>query len=162
MKVIKLTKGYRSLVDDEDFEYLKQFKWNVRIVSGTQYAKRNINIGEKQTTINMHREITKCPKNMMVDHINGNGLDNRKQNLRICTRSQNLMNSNKPKDAKSSKYKGVCFYKKGNYKRWRSEIRLNKKAIFLGYFVNEKDAALAYNEAAIKYYGKFAKLNEVK
>lgn len=164
MKEIELTQNYKAIVDDEDFDYLNQFHWNVRIVSGTQYAKRNINIGQKQTTSNMHREIMKCPKNMMVDHINGNGLDNRKENLRICTRSENLMNSNKPKDAKSSKYKGVNYQKltPGHKKVWRAEIRLNKKSIFLGCFELEKDAAKTYNEAAIKYFGQFAKLNGIK
>lgn len=163
-KEIELSQGYKAIVDDEDFEYLSQFEWNARVVSGTQYAKRSFKVDGKGTTVNMHREIMKCPKNMMVDHINGNGLDNRKENLRICTRSQNLMNSQNPKDAKTSKYKGVCFNKqtKTNGKVWRSEIRLNKKAIFLGAFYEEKDAAKAYNEAALKYFGEFAKINEIK
>jgi len=100
-KTIPLSQGYEATVDDEDFEYLNQFKWNVRIVYGTQYAKRNITtaIGKK-TTVNMHREIMKAPKNFMIDHVNGNGLDNRKENLRISTRSQNLMNSKKPSNGK--------------------------------------------------------------
>lgn len=158
-KLITLTQGYKAIVDDEDYEYLNQFNWNARVVSGTQYAKRNIIIGDKKTTINMHREIMNCPINLMVDHINGNGLDNRKKNLRICTRSQNLMNSKKPMNGKTSKYKGVCFNVQNN--RWRAEIRLNKKPIFLGYFLLESEAALAYNRKALEIFGSFAKINEV-
>jgi len=163
-KTIPLSQGYEATVDDEDFEYLNQFKWNVRIVYGTQYAKRNITtaIGKK-TTVNMHREIMKAPKNFMIDHVNGNGLDNRKENLRISTRSQNLMNSKKPSNGKTSQYKGVCLNKQtSNHKKcWRAEIKLNKKSIFLGYFYSEKEAALAYNNAAKMYFGAFAKINEI-
>lgn len=163
MKEIELTKGYKAIVDDEDFEYLNQFSWHTRIVKNTQYAKRTIRF-PKATTINMHREIMNCPLNMMVDHINGNGLDNRKENLRICTRSNNLMNSSKPKSKATSQYKGVhkLKLKNPNWKCWRSEIRLNKKAIYVGLFNTEKEAALAYNEAAKKYFGEYAKLNKVE
>lgn len=160
MKEIELTQGYFALVDNEDFEYLNQFAWNIRIVKNTQYAKRSDKINKKATTIQMHRQIMNCQKNMMVDHINGNGLDNRKCNLRICTRSNNLMNSNKPKSKATSKYKGVNRSKSSL--KWRAEIRLNTKGIYLGTFNTEKDAAIAYNNAAIKYFGEFAKLNKVK
>lgn len=163
MKEIELSQGYKALVDDIDFEHLNQFKWNVRIVSSTKYAKRSDRYSIPKT-IQMHRIIMNCPKDMMVDHINGNGLDNRRENLRICTRSNNLMNSNKPKGKNTSKYKGVSKlnYSNKKWKCWRAEIRINRKAIFLGTFKTQKEAALAYNEAAIKYFGKFAKLNEVK
>lgn len=162
-KTIILSKRYEAIVDDEDYEYLNQFKWHARVVSGTQYAKRSVRF-PKNTTINMHRQIMNCPKNKMIDHINGDGLDNRKINLRVCTRSQNLMNSKKPKDAKTSKYKGVCLSKQtdNHEKCWRAEIRLNKKSIYLGAFYSETDAAKAYNKAAIKYFGEFAQLNEIK
>lgn len=158
MKQIELSQGYFAMVDDEDFEKLNQYKWNVRIVKNTQYAKRSDRYSTPKT-IQMHRVIMGCDNNMMVDHINGNGLDNRKENLRVCTRSNNLMNSNKPRgEGLTSKYKGVN--KSG--KNWRAEIRINRQGIYLGTFKTEIEAMLAYNEAAIKYFGEFAKLNEVK
>jgi maltodextrin utilization protein YvdJ len=161
MKKIELSQGYYTLVDDEDFEYINQFKWNVRIVKNTQYAKRSDRLSSPKT-IQMHREIMRCPENMMVDHINGNGLDNRKENLRICTRSNNLMNSKKPNMKTTSKYKGVNKIKNAKKKKWRAEIRLNRQAIQLGSFETEELAAIAYNEGALKYFGEFARLNEVK
>jgi len=163
MKYINLSQGYKAIVDDEDYEYLNLFKWNVRIVNNTQYAKRSQRL-PNATTIQMHRQILNVESGFMVDHINGNGLDNRKENLRIVTRSQNLMNSKKPKTGKTSKYKGVNFYKgsKNATKCWRAEIRLNGKSIYLGAFYSEKDAAIAYNTAALKYFKQFAKLNEIK
>ena len=96
-------------------------------------------------------------KELMVDHINRNGLDNTRKNLRICTRSENLMNSKKPELNSTSKYKGVN--KCGN--SWRAEIRLNRKGFYLGKFKTEKEAALAYNKKAIELFGEFARLNEV-
>lgn len=157
-KEIKLTKGYVALVDDEDYNYLNQWKWAVSKRKNTIYAQGVIN----NKPNHMHRFIIKPKKNQIIDHINGNGLDNRKSNLRICTQSENLRNRSKPKWKKTtSKYKGVSFVK--NRKTpWRSYIQINKKYKHLGHFNNEIDAAIAYNKAAIKYYKKFAFLNEIK
>lgn len=159
MRKIKLTQGYYSIISDIDFELISKYKWYVRIAKNTCYAVTNIN----KVTVQMHRFIMKPSKKFMIDHINGNGLDNRRINLRICTRSQNLMNSNKPKNAKTSKYKGVSLNKqsKNHKKIWRSEIRLNKKGILIGYFKTEIEAAKAYNKKAKELFGQFAKLNGV-
>lgn len=168
MKKIKLTQDQIALIDDKDFNLINQHKWCAVKARGTHYAVRQItirsgnkqkNIERKQKMIYMHREImkNKFEKDEDIDHINGNGLDNRRCNLRSCTRSENLMNQKKTRG--SSKYKGVYFYK--ITKKWRTVIMLDGQQIHLGYFNNEIEAAKAYNKAAIEYFGKFARLNNV-
>lgn len=153
MKKISLTKGEFALVDDEDFDYLNKWKWHYCAF----YACRSYNKGRK---IGMHREILKLyNSDLDVDHIDGNPLNNQKNNLRISTRSENNMNRNKTTRKNSSKYKGLVFYPKRN--KFKVTINAHKKTYFIGYFRNEIDAAKAYNTAAIKYHGKFAKLNNV-
>lgn len=167
MKKIKLSqqgknKGkYVALVDDEDFDYLNQFNWSAAKNKKTYYAVRNSSRKDgKQGKILMHREIMNTPDNLDVDHRNNQGFDNQKNNMRNCTRSQNLYNKT---SAGKSKYLGVNFvilkYKNTSYKYIASEIRINKKRIHLGYFKTEELAAIAYNEAAIKHHGEFANLN---
>lgn len=180
IKEIKLTKGFVALVDDEDFEYLSQWKWYInRSKGGHIYAQRTEYLGtsegkKKTRNIKMHRLLLKLEdKYLDVDHINGNTLDNRKENLRVASRSQNNYNSkkrnNKTSEAPVSNYKGVsyAFIYKPNGKKyirskpWKATGNLNKKSYSLGYFKTEKEAALAYNDFAIKYYGEFACLNDV-
>ena len=106
----------------------------------------------------MHREILNAPAGVLVDHINHNGLDNRKANLRLATRAQNCWNRKKPKMRKcASRFKGVGWHK-GN-KKWVSRIRFNGRRISIGYFNDEVEAAKSYDEAAKKYHGEFAVLN---
>lgn len=163
MKEIELTQGYKTLVDDEDYEYLSQWKWCVRSkpdgrnvavraerVPGTKNSKRNFQ---------MHRVITNCPDGMVVDHINGNPLDNRRENLRICTIQQNSMNRKTQTTAKfRSKYKGVCWDKSRN--QWCSRVYFNNKPIVKRH-KSEQEAALAYNIKATELFGEFAKLNVI-
>lgn len=151
-------KGY-AIVDDEDFDYLNQFKWGIDkvLVNGkinNFYVKKR---GEKGSSLRMHRLIMNPPKGMVIDHINGNGLDNRRRNLRICTQSQNMQNQKKGKG--SSIYKGVYLEKKHKYKKYLASIKLDKKNIFIGYFHTEHQAALAYDLWANDLFGKFAKTN---
>lgn len=147
MKKIELTQNKFALVDDADYEYLNSFKWyfNGRYVSRQENGK----------TVYMHRQIieTDLPR---IDHINGDGLDNRRYNLRPCTQSQN--NQNRRPNA-GKKYKGVYFRKDIN--KWRAEIKLNGKRTNIGVFVDIKDAARAYNIAAKDMFGDFAYMNEV-
>ena len=103
---------------------------------------------------NMH---SSC--NIVVDHINGNTLDNRKSNLRVVTQSKNMAHRLRPKRKGSSKYWGVYYVKK--HKRWRASIKVNRKTRYLGHFKQEKDAARAYNEAALFHFGECATLNPV-
>lgn len=158
----KKNKGkYFAMVDDADYEWLNQWKWNATKSKNTFYASRGVWNGMNMTTILMHRFILGLvdPK-IQGDHKNRNGLDNRRCNLRIATNSQNQANRSKPK-RKSSKYKGV--YLCNTWNKWKSQLRKNGKTIILGYFpftkVGEINAAIAYDKAAKKYHGEFAWLN---
>jgi len=158
MKEIKLTRGRVALVDDEDYEYLNQWKWKVTIGSNTEYAIRvkSIYVDGKRVRklVIMHRLILNAPSNMQVDHVNHNGLDNRRCNIRLATMSQN--NSNR-KAYGVSKFLGVYFYKPRQV--WRARLKINGKLIELGHFKIEEDAAKSYDVAAKKYHGEFANLN---
>jgi hypothetical protein len=157
MKEIKLTQGKFAIVDNEDYEYLNQFKWYAYKHRNTFYAKYK--------SIRMHRLILNIPQGLYVDHINHNGLDNRKENLRICTNQQNLHNSLKSYNNKSG-FKGVfpliIKHKSKIYYYWRVEISCNNKKYYLGTYKTKEIAALAYNEAAIKFHGEFACLNIIE
>lgn len=155
VKQITLSKGQFAIVDPNLFEELNKFKWSVEGRTGKFYASRRIN----GKLIKMHRFILglEDPK-ICVDHINGNTLDNRISNLRICTWAQNLRNS-AIKPSNKSGYKGVCFSEKLN--RFRATIKVNYKQIHLGVFRTAIEAARAYNAAAILHHGEFARLNEI-
>ena len=155
MKVIPLNQGKYAIVDDIDYERVSALKWYVN-QSGrdkTWYAITNTG------RFRMHRFIL-CltdPK-IEVDHIDGDGLNNTRNNLRIATRTQNLANQQKRENT-SSKFKGVSLDRRRN--KWQSNIRMNGKRKWLGQFNNELDAAKCYNVAAIEFFGDFAKLNPV-
>jgi hypothetical protein len=157
MKMLKLSSGRETILDDEDYEKLSKYKWHEckGYATRTYWVKENGKRKLKRDFI--AREIMGNPKGMHVDHINGNTLDNRKENLRIVTLQQNSWNQSKKKKG-ASKYKGVT--KNGN--RWRARIRVDDKLIHLGYFGTQEEAALEYNKAASFYYGEFARLNEVE
>jgi hypothetical protein len=151
MKKIRLTQKLYTIVDDIDFDALQYYSW-CAVVDIKSYAVSYI---ENKIT-GIHRVIIGAKKGQHVDHINGNTLDNRRCNLRICTHSQNQMNQ-KIRTTGTSKYKGVHRYKPTG--RWRSQIRIKGKKTHLGYFADEKEAARTYDRAAVKYFGEFAKLN---
>ena len=158
-KEIQLTQGKVALVDDSDFEYLNQFKWHVNKQGNTYYVIRyKRTLLKKRVYESMHRLIMKPDKGFVIDHLDGNGLNNQRNNIRICTVSQNSMNRNKTVKNKSG-FKGVIWWERNS--TWKAEIRLNKKKIYLGYYENIIDAAKAYNDGAIKYHGEFANLNKI-
>jgi hypothetical protein len=151
MKEIPLTMGKVAIVDDEDYEWLMQWKW---YCTTRGYATRGWDGGAVH--ILMHREIAKTPDGMETDHINHNRLDNRKSNLRNCTPTQNKMN--KGFDSRNtSGYKGVSWNKSA--KKWFAYIRFNKQRVNIGVFEDIVEAAHAYDAAARKYHGEFAYLN---
>ena len=158
-KRIALTRGKYALVDVEDYEKVNQYKWYVRISnkSQTYYAARTVNVSKRMSKpIAMHRVIINAPANMLVDHINGNGWDNRKANLRLANIFENARNKPKRKNTKLSKYKGV---KRNGSGRWHAVINCDRKRIYLGTFETEEQAAKAYDLGAKKYHGEFANFN---
>lgn len=161
MKNIPLSQGQFSNVDDDDFEKLSQYKWYAAYskTSKSYYAARTTTINGKRKNILMHREILGVTNpNILVDHIDHNTLDNRKQNIRLATNSLIQGNSRKQSN-NTSGLKGISFLKRTG--KWYSQIMINGKKNHLGYFGNAIDAAKAYNDAARKYFGEFALLNEI-
>lgn len=161
MKTIPLTRGKVAIIDDEDYEFLMQWKWYARmdLRTGAFYAERNSkSANSKRIKISMHRVISGVEDGkLFVDHIDRNTLNNCRYNLRIATRSQNLANRESHKKC-TSKYLGVCRYP---HNKWQASIRKDRIRINLGIFKNEIDAALAYNNAAKIHHGEFANLNSV-
>ena len=157
MKEIQLTHGKVALVDDGDYEYLNQWKWLAAPHhTGTWYVVRSVTCEGKKKSIRMHRLIMDTPPNMEVDHIDHNGLNNQRSNLRNCTNSQNHMNRF-PYKGRTSVYKGV-YYKKSE-KGYVAKIKINQVVIWGGTFKSEIEAAHVYDELAKKYFGEFAVLN---
>lgn len=144
-KIIPLSNGMKSIIDNEDFDRVKDILWSY---TGNYAYNKKIGV--------MHRFIIKAKDGFEVDHKNGNQLDNRKSNLRECSHSQNGMNKGKSQGV-SSKYIGVCLPKGRN--KYVAYINKDGKRIPLGFFINEIEAAKAYDEAAIKHHGEFAYLN---
>lgn len=146
-KMVKVGR-LEAIVDEKDFEFISRFNWFLR----RGYAIRKRLSGESgPTTISMHREILEAPNGLDVDHINGNSLDNRRENLRLATRSQNGGNSISRKPH-SSRFKGVSWDK--CRARWQANIGVRRRLISLGYFKEEE-------KAAERYFGEFARPNFV-
>lgn len=152
MKTIELTQGKVALVDDEDFDYLNQWNWCATSRKNRRrwYACRR----DGSQMLFMHVVISGIKG---ADHKDNDGLNNQRNNLRPANASQNGGNRGKGVGKKTSKFKGVCWDKSKN--KWMASIHFNYKGIFLGRFHKEKDAALAYDAAARKYFGEFAKTN---
>lgn len=149
-KLIPLTQEQFSIVDNADFDWLSQWKWHYVAKDGSQYASRT------SQGIKMHRVILNAPTGIYVDHIDGNGLNNQRSNLRFATPQQNMHNQRpQQRENKTSPYKGVAL----NYKKWRAHIRVNGKLIVIGRFDFELDAARAYDAAARQFFGEFARPN---
>jgi hypothetical protein len=157
MKIIPLSQGLFALVSDGDFEYLSQWKWYAARRSGnTFYARRMETKNGKRKLIYMHRAVTKCPDGLEPDHINHNTLDNRRENLRVCTHYENVQNAIHPFGKTSKGFRGVRLF---DGKWWRAQISIAGKAIHLGTFPTAEEAARAYDKANKEHRGKNARLN---
>lgn len=160
IRYIPLTHGYYAIVDAEDYEKLSQYKWAAlfnsqgNIIYAARSAFREENGKRKRCTILMHREIMNPPDGMVIDHINGNGLNNRRCNMRTCTQAQNICNCRPRTDGKSQ-FIGVYPHKD----RWRAKITCKGQTHFLGTFDDEVKAARARDGKAIELFGEFARLN---
>lgn len=166
MKIIPLSQGYFAQVDDEDFDFLNQWTWRAAVTKRVVYVKRDVFDKETKTStaIYMHRLLMSPDTKMVVDHVDHNGLNNQKINLRICTQTENKQNRRPNKlQHRTSIYKGVCYAyrkvisrgKEYYYYAWQARIQ-NKT---LGIFKTEVEAALAYDNKAIELFGEFANLN---
>jgi hypothetical protein len=158
VKELPLTKGYVALVDDEDFERVNAFRWSAMIVghhadgSPKVYAHRK----EARKTSYLHRFILDALKGVYVDHKNGDGLDNRRANLRICTQSQNIGNS-RMSSANTTGYKGVYLVKASG--RYSAKIGHRNRSCYLGIYSDPAFAAHVYDAAARHFFGQFALTN---
>lgn len=151
------------LIDDEDFDKIKHIKWRIEQSKCQPYVKfRTTDKNRKTMAFIMHRIIMNIEhlswKEVIVDHINGNTLDNRKYNLRLANHNTNQYNTKKS-IKNTTGYRGVDWRKQE--KKYRVRVSYNGKRITIGWFHDIREAAKAYNEAAIKYHGEFAKLNDI-
>lgn len=157
MKVITLPNNRKTLVDAADYAALSNWSWHVTRSGNRYYVARNVG----RRVFLMHREIMNAPQGTDVDHINGDSLDNRRENLRLATRKQNQANRRLGRNSTSG-FKGVSRYDYGRCKGkglWMASIRINGKKTTLGYFKSKEAAARAYDAAATRHFGEFAKLN---
>ena len=170
MLEIALTKGMSTVVDDEDYNRLIRFPWFYTKSSrckNTHTGYAAYHQTSKSKWVWMHRFIlgmcnsagTDLAPHMRVDHRDGNGLNNSRTNLRPCTRAQNGQNRKGNSDKRTSRYKGVFARTNGN---WRAAIRVNNVLLCLGTYPDEEMAASVYNDAAVKYFGEFARLNNLQ
>ena len=151
-KLIPLTQGKFAIVDAEDYERLSKYKWYTRKSDHRLYAYRS----KERKSIGMHRDVMNAAKGFVVDHIDGDGLNNRKSNLRLCTWTENSLNK-RPRSNGRSRYKGLAWQKRTG--KW--EVRITKcgKRRYLGTFDDEMEAAIAYDRKAEVLFGEFAYLN---
>lgn len=164
MKTLPLSQGYVAIVDDSDYALVSQWKWHAQPRPDTVYAFRNINIRGKYKGVRLHRLIMGVtdPK-IEVDHIDGDGLNNTRANLRLATKAQNQANSRKRRDGKSSRFKGVSLIPRAvHFGPWYAYISDGHGSTHsIGHFATELGAAAAYNASAYRAYGSFARLNDL-
>ena len=156
MKKIKLTQGMFALVDNCDYPEMSNYRWYALKNGNTWYAARNVGKCPHRKKVLMHRQILGALPGQQCDHMNHNGCDNRRMNIRLCTSAQNRMNE-RPRKGGSSKFKGVSFNKE--CRKWKAQITLNGKRKHLGYFTKEIDAVKARDDAERELFGEFANPN---
>jgi hypothetical protein len=160
VKTIPLTQGEVALVDDEDYErVMTAGPWYAQRAPGTFYARHGERQGRRIVQVSLHRFLLKAASGQLIDHINQNGLDNRRTNLRLCSPSQNIANQTHraKKVASASRFKGVTWNKRDHI--WQAQIGFQNKHLYLGSFQSEEEAARAYDKAALGAWGEFSVLN---
>lgn len=156
MREIALTKGLVTVIDDADFDMLAAYRWHAASSGGAFYAKHSQSVDGKSRPLWMHRFIMGSPVGMIVDHIDGNPLNNRRANLRVVTHAQNMKNQRKSqKKGGCSPYKGVS--RRGS--KWIMQMKADYVQIRSGPYETALEAAFAYDEMARKHHGEFARLN---
>ena len=153
MRVITLSQGKFAAINEADWEKVKGYKWYADRRNGNHWYARSHD--SQQKIVYLHRLIMEPPDGMVVDHRNGNGLDCRRSNMRVCTHQENMRN--RRKTCGLSQFKGVSRHKWTG--RWCADVNVDDKTIHLGLFDSEENAARAYDEAAQKHHGDFARLN---
>lgn len=152
MKKLKLTQNKYALVDDKDFKYLSQFKWHI-------ISKRYIARSYLGKEILLHRDLLNPSKEFEIDHIDGNPLNNQRNNLRLANHAENIRNRTRVNKNNSSGITGVCWFKRD--KKWRARLMINGKEIHLGLFSKKEDAIKKREQAAKQYFGEFAYINQI-
>ncbi len=155
-KEIQLTQGKCALVDDADYEWLNQWKWYAFWNGSKWYSARNERVNFKKKMIYLHRFIINAPSGIEVDHVDGDGLNCTRENMRLCTSQQNKYNIGIKSD-NTSGYKGVTW--NANRSKWQAQIKHGKQYKYLGLFDDLKEAARAYDVAALELHGDFARVN---
>ncbi len=152
-KNIPLTQRKVAIVDDADFEQIAKYNWHFSGRYAARWGKRHFHKREK---VLMHRAILKPHEGSEIDHINGNTLDNRRENLRICSHAENMHNARRRFD-NTSGFKGVTWNKQ--HSKWQAQIQVSGSKVFIGRFNNKVEAAIAYDEKAREILGIYAKVN---
>jgi hypothetical protein len=163
-KIILRNSNLFCLIDDGDFSLVSKYKWYLNHKGYAQRNRRQQNFVKDKLPILMHCLIIGQRYGLTTDHINGNKLDNQKENLRFISNTNNIRRRGKQKNSTTG-YKGVYFYKSKNLKpttiRYWSGIRVNKKLVFIGYFSDKIEAVTAYNNASKKYHGDYGYQNTI-
>ena len=152
---VPLTKGYEAVIDAADVHLVVGYNWFADTSRSSVYAQRTVNTGSRPGSIKMHRLILGCPDGFFVDHKDGNGLNNRRSNLRIATVAENNRNSKFRKN-NTSGYKGVSFHKSSG--KWHAVIWVDSKPIFLGAYNSPELAHIAYVKASYEIHGEFGRV----
>lgn len=156
---VKITKGLHVVIDIEDYERVAEHRWHAHIVGNNKYARKTARIDGRKLNVPMQRVILGIRDSRIVDHRNGDGLDNRKANLRIASKQNNNINI-RPRRGCKSQYKGVLF--ESRRKAWVARIQHDGKSYHLGQYGTEQDAARAYNYAASLLFEDYARLNDIE
>jgi hypothetical protein len=161
IELVNLSKGKFAIIDIEESDLVNQYKWCINDKQNNNYAIATKVIDNIRHSKRMHRVIMRVTDpSIIIDHINHNGLDNRKSNLRRCTFAENVKHTSS-RIGSNSAFLGVSFKKQRTFKMYVAQIQCDKKKFHIGYFDTDIEAALAYNKRAKELFGEFANLNQI-